>query len=225
MEKEQGKEPSSKGEPIVAEKGHPFTEVKQPQASGLKLELVQSKSVSDFAEAQGPISTLGVRLEEEKDPPRLERKGTHPLSSSVRHLGSVKEGDTAKSPRRLLQVAADMRRDAELREHIKARKYNKAYFENARKEQIGLTTLLCPRHETTIIKLPKAPTEEAGGPMKYERPPSLDSNEQIQDMDLFLNTVEMNTTLKNKLEKAIIDFNQSPVKALEYLWHEQIVTF
>ena len=127
---------------------------------------------------------------------------------------------TSKAYKSGVKMKADRGPSAELLEVIKARKYSKEYFENQRKEQIGLSTLVGPRRETTIIKL----GAETGGQAQFERQQSLDSNEQIPNMDILLNTIDKNTSLKVKLEKAIIEFNQDPSKAFDFLWKEQIVS-
>ena len=58
---------------------------------------------------------------------------------------------------------------------------------------------------------------------QFERQQSMDSNEQIQNMDLLLNSIDKNTRLKIRLEKVIIEFNKSPNKAFTMLWKDQIV--
>ena len=199
----------------------PVTEMKRPpyipqsfsseQKPG-EMKLVRAESVSieegnhavSFPDLH-PIKTL---IKAQKPP------------SFIDDTEQLKSQKTCKSN---IRLKSERKTEAQLLEHIKARKYTKEFFEKCRKEQIGLTTLVGPRRETTIIKLNKGEAEEAGGQMQFERPPSMDSNEQIQNMDILLNTIDKNTTLKVKLEKAIIEFNQSPNKAFEFLWREQIV--
>lgn len=106
----------------------------------------------------------------------------------------------------------------EVPEIIKARKYGRDYFEKQKSKQIGVTTLF--KRQTTVINLPEP--LDAALQSQYEKQ-CLDTNEHIPNMDMLLSKIDKNTSLKVKLEKAIIEFNQAPSKGLEFLWKEQIV--
>eukprot|EP00826_Nyctotherus_ovalis_P019592 TRINITY_DN16061_c0_g2_i6.p1 TRINITY_DN16061_c0_g2~~TRINITY_DN16061_c0_g2_i6.p1 ORF type:complete len:220 (-),score=58.32 TRINITY_DN16061_c0_g2_i6:146-736(-) len=121
-----------------------------------------------------------------------------------------------------LKMKGERSQSKDLLEAIKNRKYGKEYFEKRMKKQIGVTTLIGPRRENTLMKLQDS-NESGSNP--FERSQSLDFNEQIPDMDILLNNIDRNTSFKTKLEKAIIEFNQSPSKAFDFLWKEQIVPF
>jgi len=104
-------------------------------------------------------------------------------------------------------------------EVIKARKYGREYFETQKSKQIGVSTLF--KRQTTIINLSESPDIILQS--KYEK--QFDTNEQIPNMDVLLNKIDKNTSLKVNLEKAIIEFNKAPSKGLDFLWKEQIVLF
>ncbi len=148
--------------------------------------------------------------------PIFKRDNTHnPQGPSPEALKELK-------PAIKVANANELNPDSQLLEQVKARKYSKEFFEKSRKENIGLTTLAGQRRETTVIRFGKPENEEVGG-QQFDHPPSLDSNEQIPNMDILLNTIDQNTSMKIKLEKAILEFNLSPNKAFDFLWKEKIV--
>ncbi len=199
----------------------PLTDIKRPPANPRparadSIVIEEVDHATSFPEpAPGRIAPAG-NVSANPHSPKFKREAAPILQTAIK---------SCKPP---IKIRNELNPEAKLLEHIKARKYSKEFFEKSRKEQIGLTTLVGPRRETTVIKFGKQ-EEEAGGQMKErpkekeERPPSLDSNEQIPNMDTLLNTIDQNTSMKVKLEKAIIEFNSAPNKAFDFLWKEQIV--
>jgi len=189
---------------IIKSTNYPITD---PKIGTSKVVSIESASASD--EPSGHAASYP-----EADPKSVAATTSMPKSPVGKNSKIILKSGTKQKERG---------QGAEMLEAIKARKYTKEYFEKQRKEQIGVTTLVGPRRESSIMKISSAPSAEPSGHVELERQISLDSNEQIPNMDILLNNIEKNTSLKVKLEKAIIEFNQSPAKAFEFLWKEQIV--
>jgi len=158
------------------------------------------------------------------DEPKEDIKSHNPLLNS----NGIYSGDSNPSSGRhrdkkvSFKLKKEHNQSKEYLEIIKKRKYDKEFFEKRMKKPIGVTTLIGPKRENTIMKFQDPGSGEVGS-NPFERSRSLDFSDQIADMDILLYNMDRNTSLKTKLEKAIIEFNQNPNKAFDYLWKEQIV--